>query len=634
MNNFKRFFSLLLVVVMTLTVVVSCNKSTSNPNTDGSSQTIASDSTDSQNPVDLYFDMVDADGNVCYIVYPDGASEAVVELANKLSARLKTTLGRKQPPVICESEVAQYPGNYICIGNVNTAEGMEFLSSLKYADIGYKVISSDILCVVAHSDDYLEEAVKFFWNTFNKTIVDTKELADGSSVSGRFYPASAAKTRTAEYKAAAITLDGVDVAKYKIVYASDAEREAAYAIRNSIGNSCGAVLSIAPQSDTEVTNEILVGATNREASKKYESTALHNYQIAIENGKMVVAAPHEILMGIAVDYIESTLLSITEEGKAIALTVENNILGSTTVEAFDLAGRDEGDIRILSSNLYFESQTRERANTFLYTVPLYDADVICLQEMDSMWHLLLDDEIPKLGYTAVPTKGEGEYANKTHKDNYTPIYYRADRYKLVDCGYKPYDSVKDTKENVFVKYPELAKYTDKQKQNVLNEYVKNGTTYGCVAHMSKSYTWAIFESLETGEKFGIISTHMTHDNSATIANVRRMYDAKEIVAKTEALQAKFDVEFAVLGDFNFNSNETPYTILKNGGYADAIRSAELYDYHYSTHTMGEKPTEGGLPIDLCFHTEGIDATKYQIVVNEYTITYSDHIPVAFDFKLK
>ena len=152
--------------------------------------------------------------------------------------------------------------------------------------------------------------------------------------------------------------------------------------------------------------------------------------------------------------------------------------------------------------------------------------------------------------------------------------------------------------------------------------------------MSKSFTWAIFESLETGEQFGVISTHMTHDNSATIANVRRMYDAKEVVAKTEALQAKYDVEFSILGDFNFNANETPYTILKNGGYADAIRSAELYDYHYTTHTMGEKPTDGGLPIDMCFHTSGIDATKYQIVVNEYTITYSDHIPVVFDFKLK
>ena len=148
---------MLLAVLMTLTVMASCNKS--EQNTGGSSQTTVADLIDNQTPVDLYFDMVDADGNVCYIVYPDGASEAVIELANKLSARLKTTLGRKQPPVICETEVAQNPGNYICIGNVNTKEGMEYLNSLKYADIGYKVISSDILCVVAHSDEYLEEGV-------------------------------------------------------------------------------------------------------------------------------------------------------------------------------------------------------------------------------------------------------------------------------------------------------------------------------------------------------------------------------------------------------------------------------------------------------------------------------------------
>jgi hypothetical protein len=37
---------------------------------------------------------------------------------------------------------------------------------------------------------------------------------------------------------------------------------------------------------------------------------------------------------------------------------------------------------------------------------------------------------------------------------------------------------------------------------------------------------------------------------------------------------------------------------------------------------------------FALHTEGIDANKYQIVVNEYTITSSDHMPIAFDFKLK
>ena len=634
MNQLKRYLAVFLAVLMVSAVLVSCNNGTTDPNADSTPQVTTVAPSATETPSELYFDMVDADGNVCYIVYPDGASEKVIELANKLSARLKTTLGRKQPPVICENEVGQYPGNYICIGNVNVAEGMEYLSSLKYADIGYKVISSDILCVSAHTDEYLEDAIKMFWNTFSKSIADTKTLADGSSVSGRFYPASSAKTKHAEYKAATITLDGVDISNYKMIYASDADKKAAYALRNSIGNACGVVLPIAPQTDTEVVNEILVGLTDRALSKKYEATAKHNYRSAIESGKMVVVAPHDIMMGVAVDHVESTLLSVSESGKAIELTAENNVLGTTTVEAFDLMGKDSGDLRILSNNLYFESQTRERANTFLYTVPLYDADVICLQEMDPLWHLLLDNEIPKLGYTAVPTVGSGEYANKKHADNYTPIYYRADKYKLVDGGYQPFASVKDTKQSIFEKYEELSKLNDKQKENVLKEYIKNGTEYWLIGHLSKSYSWAILESLETGERFGVISTHMTHDNSGTVANVRRMYDAKEIIAKTEELQTKYSVEFIVTGDFNFNSTEKPYTILKNGGYADAFMSAEIYDHHYTTHKMGEMPTKDGLPIDMFFHTSGIDSNKYQIVVNDYTITYSDHIPVVFDFKLK
>ena len=251
-----------------------------------------------------------------------------------------------------------------------------------------------------------------------------------------------------------------------------------------------------------------------------------------------------------------------------------------------------------------------------------------------MWHYLLDKEIAKLGYTAVPTRGSGEYANSKDSENFTPIHYRADKYELIDCGYQPYSSVKDTKETIFTKYPELADLSDTQKENVLKEYIKNGQEYWCIAHLSKSFTWAVFRCRATGEQFAVISTHMTHDNSRTVANIRRIYDAKELLAKIEAIKATYKVPAVTMGDYNFDSTETPYGTLTKGGLFDAGKTSKYKESFYTAHTMGEMPSMDGYPIDQCFYTDGIYANKLQIVVNEYTIMYSDHLPVVFDFDLK
>ncbi len=633
MSISRKILSLTIALLMLLACFASCAEGGDDQQT--TSQTTVQNEEAPSESAEIYFDLVDASGNPCYVVYPDGASEKIIDLANKTATRLRTKIGMKVPSVICETELTTNQGNYIYVGKVNATEVNSLLSELRYSDAGYKVYSQNLICITGHCDDSVEDSCKLFWDTFNKDIIDRKPLSNGTEESGGYYyPASAAQKKEGSYNISSLTIDGTDISDYKIIYATDAQKDAALKLKDSIGKATGNILTVAPSSDTEIANEILIGNTNRAMSKKYEATAMHNYQIAIESSKLAVVAPHELMMEQAIDYLVKTILEAKGETSALELTAKDNVLGTTTKESFDLLAKDDGDIRILSTNLYFENQTRERAATYLNILPLYNADFLCIQEMDSIWHLLLDNEIPKLGYTAVPTVGEGEYANKKHADNFTPIYYRADKYKLVVGGYQPFSSVKDTKENVFVKYPELAKLNDTQKQNVLNEYVKNGVTYGCVGHLSKSFSWAVFESLESGERFCVISTHMTHDNSATIANVRRMYDVKEVLAKKDAIAAEYDIPVMILGDFNFNSTTTPYSLMKNGGMIESYSSCEVRESFYTGHTLGVMPNSfGGNPIDMCFHTEGIDANKTQIIVNEHTAFYSDHFPITFDFSI-
>ena len=629
----KRIISLIIALMMILFCFSSCSQNGNTP----SVSTTTEAPKETETPTDEWFDMVSANGEVCYIVYPKGIDDDLLEnFIKKTATKLKTVLGDRLPGVICETEIPSNPGNYIYVGNVDVPESRALLSELKYSDYAYRVYSKSVLCVAGHGEEGLQNALKAFWKTFNsEDIVSSKPLSDGTSEEGgRYYSYLNNRISRGEYLIDNLLIDGVNINNYSIVYATEAEKEMAEDIHKAFGEIAGAYLEIKPTTYPETPNEILVGATTRAMSQKYisgeKATAPHNYTIAIDSGKLVVTAPNSIMMGFAIEHVCKTLLG-TEKAQTLALTAENSVLGTTTAKNFDLVAKDAGDTRILSNNVYFEGQNAVRAQQFLDTIPLYDADILCLQEMDYKWHYLLDDNIAKLGYTAVPTKGTGEYANIGVKGNYTPIHYRADKFDLIDYGYQPYSSVKDNKQNIFVKYPELAALNEEQRSAVLAEY----KGLQCVAHLSKSYTYAIFKNKTTGEQFAVISTHLTHDNSKTVANVRRSADLKELLAKVAELQTSYkNIPVVVMGDFNFSADGAPYKLLKGSLLTDAYYNAELTERSRTDHKLGQMPEGSYAPIDLCLHTSQVDANKLQIVINKYTIAYSDHIPVAFDFKLK
>ena len=104
-----------------------------------------------------------------------------------------------------------------------------------------------------------------------------------------------------------------------------------------------------------------------------------------------------------------------------------------------------------------------------------------------------------------------------------PIYYKTERFKLVEGGWSSYDT------------ESLAETT------------------------KKYYAWACLEENETGKKIIVASTHFIANGAGATAekktnrNIHRNECAKQLTSIVEELQIKYGADAAlVAGDFNAN----------------------------------------------------------------------------------
>ena len=137
----------------------------------------------------------------------------------------------------------------------------------------------------------------------------------------------------------------------------------------------------------------------------------------------------------------------------------------------------------------------------------WDADVCCMQECGPRTMRAGENPIGKLlepRYAEVPTE-VGDL-------NYTPIFYRKERFLLVDSGYILYEGKNDVN--------------------------------------SKSITWAIFEETESKVQFGICSTHFWWKYDSEEDNQWRLANAARLFTCMEELRTRYDIPVIAGGDLN------------------------------------------------------------------------------------
>jgi endonuclease/exonuclease/phosphatase family metal-dependent hydrolase len=289
-----------------------------------------------------------------------------------------------------------------------------------------------------------------------------------------------------------------------------------------------------------------------------------------------------------------------------------------THESISLPQRaDDSYLRIVSNNILLQSlnSSGDRLGGLRSAFMYYDADIFGLQEVDDLWHnaAKLDQTMKTIGYSMVPINPtDSKYANLEEKDIRNPIYYKTDKFELVDCGYDRYAA----------------------------------TEFDNGEYPSSSYTWACLKLKESGKQLIVISTHLVariNHSGATVAqtsksaNTYREESVNELLKVVEGLNEKYpSVPVISVGDYNNNYSSKTYALMGKLFYSARTRAEKRVNmsYHSSGNPIGGEPPEGKAIDHIFYSKTGITAKHFETLVSPYSYAYSDHVPVLMDFILE
>lgn len=262
---------------------------------------------------------------------------------------------------------------------------------------------------------------------------------------------------------------------------------------------------------------------------------------------------------------------------------------------------------VYNQNIWNHNPTECRNTYVRELIQELDADVCTFQECGPhssregnapIWKLMADK------YT--------EASPKTAPTSYTTLFFKTERFELIDEGFLLYDGLNDSN--------------------------------------SKSVTWALLKEKATGKQGIFMSTHFWWMHDGEKDNKQRLQNVEQLQALCDELLAKYDVPIIIGGDFNNGKNslqgDEPYFTMLKKGFTDIRLSADKTTDKYTCH-FDEYPVllddgktyvkSANLPdctIDYIF-TYGKNQSKaleFDILMSDKALATSDHCPLIGRFE--
>ncbi|MBQ7320838.1 MAG: endonuclease/exonuclease/phosphatase family protein [Clostridia bacterium] len=226
-----------------------------------------------------------------------------------------------------------------------------------------------------------------------------------------------------------------------------------------------------------------------------------------------------------------------------------------------------------------------------------DADVCLFQECGPKTIRADAEALPPMlaeRYEEVPTE--------VGEQNYTPVFYKRERFDLIDHGYILYKGKNDAN--------------------------------------SKSVTWAILAEKASGVRFGVCSTHFWWRCNEPDDNAHRLSNAAELYACAMDMKQRFDVPVIIGGDLNCgklaSQGEEPWLWLCDR--LIDVRAAAPITTEMLTHHAYPVKDENGLfcdaempkrTLDHMFVTEhpNIALRSFEVDTSRRALATSDHCPL-------
>ena len=235
----------------------------------------------------------------------------------------------------------------------------------------------------------------------------------------------------------------------------------------------------------------------------------------------------------------------------------------------------------------------------------YDADVVAFQECNPQTSRKGDVDIAQLIYDKYD-----EVCAPFAYMNFTPVFYKRERFLILDSGFLPYPG-----------------------KNDMN---------------SKSLTYAVLCDRESGIRFGFISTHFWWQNKDAEDNLQRIEHAKILLAGIDMLKSKYDVPVFATGDLNCgklsDQGEEPYLYLTE--YLLDIKEIAPISTDVLTHHEYPEYGEGGLyvppadkepkrTLDHMFATAHrcLAVDSFTVDTSDTAYLSSDHFPLIAEVRI-
>lgn len=338
-------------------------------------------------------------------------------------------------------------------------------------------------------------------------------------------------------------LCGHSLREFTLVYESDnvlAHRMAMVLFRR-FKEQFGIALPVASDREPTREYEILCGNTVR----TFIPLCPHEFVVTATLSRLKIAFSSAIAYDLCQQFLWDTLFAseITE--------LLNGDLWSGKAESLLDGDRrralvHNGELRILSNNIYGAAHGSDNRMRLLGSVyEAYAPDLAVIQESSPRGRRgehTITSEFLRCGLREVRFPD-------VRNANFNPVFYRADRFDLIDAGYHLF-----TGEN-------------------------NGN--------SKSLSWAVFHDRRSDRTVGAYSHHYYYTDDE-IGEQTRIRNAKETIAIIGAAAEKHGCLFLGGGDINCLHNSAPYRLLCENGFRDTY---EMTDRRMNIGTCHNLPAD-------------------------------------------
>ena len=455
----------------------------------------------------------------------------------------------------------------IVVGNV--ARGQTAVPLLRVNDYNIFWEGNRVFLHFGAGDGMSEQAVAAFLEK-----LDSLKTGETNKISASAENLNLSKK--GDYPVERYTLNGIDISNYSIVYrASDANaKRLANRVRNLVEINSGYRLPLLTDTNNKLDNtkEIVIGKTNR-TEKGQLAQDLADAVAGVGADGLLLCTGNDCVLAYGED--DGALLAAVNH-LTKALTVPENSAETFAASVEKISGTYKfTDYKIITYNDGDNATTK--MPKVLAILKEYQPDLIGLQEVAAFDKLTYLRGLPDYDFVWYAIDSSGYAA---------PILYRKDKFKLIDSGTQ---WLSDTPNVKYSKYSE-------------SDYIR-------------SYIYALFEDLATGQQFVYINLHADYVPAANVKQINKLLE----------LTQKFrDRGLPVFYTADWNMS------IGSEGFKDIVASNLLPTYSYLENPKLDGTMVGSdATIDFCFvDAYHFTASEYKVIRDhKYSDTASDHYPV-------